>query len=299
MPRHKRRTDQQQAGSGFRRSFTPDSYWNTPYPAGLAVDPHSAEWTARQALLCPPPKLGKPTAAWALPWSEATSADPVVTIRDSKGATVQLAVNVHTGSMTGDDAAIVWRDLGRHIEVATFETVVVRKDGSIDTSKPITCTGFATFDTDTNGIARQVGGPKQNTGHRGVVPSSMALHPDEAHAPILHRLKCSLGPPADNPGPNYPMYGIESPRPGAIPEGATLRYNGPITNVVLQAAHDFGLIVGDTAGGGTSVVKTVQGGDYRSQAERDSGVVVTDAAILRALDATTWDQWDVMELGWK
>lgn len=268
----------------FTRSFASTSWWNTMIPTSVMVDPDSKAWTTAQAKVCPPPTVGSPQGGWAMPWSEAV-AGQTATITDGH-TSVKIDIDVHVGQMAGDDAAIVFRDLIRGIEVATFETVLSHKaDGTIDLTKPIRCTGYAVFDTASNGLARQVGGPKQNTGHRGIVPSSMALHPTDT--PILHRLKVALGQPGDHPGPNFPMYGIESPRNGAIPEGAVIRLRNPVVgNIVQQAAHVFGFIIGDTGAPGKATLKTVQGGVY-------------SAAILHGLDGTTWDQWDVMKRGWR
>lgn len=270
----------------FKRSFTSDSWWNTPFPASAAVDPNSAVMIRAQALFCPPPTVGTPTGAWAMPWSEANALSHPATIRDASGDTVTLAVDTHVGEMVGNDAAVVWRDLHKGVEVATFETVVPRKsDGTINLTRDITCTNFSVYYTGTNGLAQQVGGDKRNTGHRGVTPSSMALYPLECVVPIRSVKKVSLGPPADYPGPNHPMYGIESPRKGGIPEGARLRLRNPAPgNIVQQAAHEYGFIVGDTAGDGHATLKTVQGGGYAP-------------AILTALDGLTWNDWDVMTLG--
>lgn len=271
----------------FARSFTDDSWWNRPIPSTVPVDPRSAAMTSAQGQSCPPPKVGSPFGAWAMPWSEAATLSKTAKIRDASGATVQISVDTNIGEMSGNDAAVVWRDLKRGIEVATFETDVPRKrDGTIDLTKPIVCTAFSIYGTGTNGLSRQVGGAKQNSGHRGVPPSASALHPAEALGPIAHRLKCALGQPGDHPGPNFPMYGIESPRGGAIPEGAVIRLRNPKAgNVIQQAAHAYGFIVGDTGATGTATIKTVQGGVY-------------SAAVLDSLKGTSWPDWDVMLLGW-
>jgi hypothetical protein len=271
----------------WKRSFTPDSWFNTPIPASVQVASNSAAMIKAQALRCPPPTVGNPTGGWAMPWSEATASSPTATITDGK-TSVKLKIDPHVGEMSGDDAAIVWRDLSTGLEVATFETLLSHKsDGTVDVKKPIRCTGYAIYKTGSNGLSRQVGGDKKNTGHRGIPPSTMALHSGEVDSgQILQRKKIAFGQPSDHPGPNFPMYGIESPRNGGIPEGAVIRYKGPIGNLIQQAAHDYGFIVGDTAGDGKSILKTVQGG-------------VFSLAILKALDGTTWDDWDVMTLGWR
>jgi hypothetical protein len=240
---------------------------------------------ATQAKHCHPPTIGNPVGNWAIPWSEANKASKTATIIDAQGDGVTLGIDVNIGLMVGDDAAIVFRDLFRNVEVGTFETNVPRlRDGRVDTRKPITCTNFSVYYTNTNGLSRQVGGDKRNTGHRGVPPSLFALHPDEV-TQVMRRLKTGLGQPADHPGPNRPMYGIETPRDGGVPEGGVLQYNGPIRNPILKAAHDYGFIVGDTGAEGTATIKTVQDGTYTK-------------AILDSLDGTSWSDWDVMQLGW-
>jgi hypothetical protein len=271
----------------WKRSFTPDSWFNTPIPASVQVASNSAAMIKAQALRCPPPTVGNPTGGWAMPWSEATSKSPTATITNG-ASSVKIRIDPHVGEMSGDDAAIVWRDLTSGIEVSTFVTVpTYDSNGLVDVRKPIRCKDYGIYKIDSNGLSRQVGGDKKNTGHRGIPPSSMALHPDDPVSGIKHRLKVALGQPGDHPGPNFPMYGIESPRNGGIPEGAVIRLRDPEPgNPVQQAAHDYGFIVGDTAGDGKSILKTVQGG-------------VFSLAILKALDGTTWDQWDVMTLGWR
>lgn len=279
------------------RSFTSESWWNKPFPSDLPIHPSSKAWTAAQAKVCHPPTLGNPAGGWAMPYSEAVKG-ATATITDGH-TSVKIDIDVHVGTMAGDDAAIVFRDLARGIEINTFETVLTRNaDGTVNLSKPIRCTGYSIYNTTSNGLARQVGGIKQNTGHRGIVPSSRVLRVAEIGA-LLSRKSVALGQPGDHPIPNFPMYGGESPRNGAIPEGMTIRYHGPITNPILQAAHDFGFIIGDTGGPGTATLKTVQGGDYRTPAEQAANVPIARASILHALDNTTWDQWDVMQAGWR
>lgn len=270
----------------FKRSFTSDSRFNKIIPSSVPVDPNSAQMIGVQAKHCHPPTIGNPVGNWAIPWSEAEGNSPIATIRDAAGNTVRIGVDVNIGVMAGDDAAIIWRDFGRKVEISTFETNVPRlSNGKINVSKPITCSGFGIYYTDTNGLSRQVGGDRRNTGHRGIPPSIQALHPSEVDL-IERMLKTGLGQPADHPGPNFPMYGIESPRDGGIPEGANVRYMGPIRNSIQKAAHDYGFIVGDTGNEGTATVKTVQGGAYSD-------------AVLKSLDGTNWDQWVVMKLGWR
>lgn len=223
-----------------------------------------------------------------MPWSEIVTTGKLATIRDSAGKTVKLYIDVTIGAMTGDDGAAVFRDWRTGIEVSTFETVIPRlSNGTVNVTKPITCKAFASYKLSSNGIAKLTsGGDPANSGHRGIPPSAMALHPSDTGI-IAHRMKVSLGPPADHPGPNYPMYGIESPRGGGIPEGAVIRRKVRDTsNQVRLAAHDYGLIIGDTAGGGKSALKTVQGGVYPT-------------SVLQALDGTTWADWEVMTLGFK
>ncbi len=271
------------------RSFADASWWNTPIPSTVKVDPRSDAMTVAQAKSCGPPTVGAPTGAWAIPWSEIVSGGLQVTIKDSKGNSTKVYVDPHVGEMGGDDAAIVFRDWRTGVEVSTFETVIPRKaDGTVDASKPITCKAYGKFGLNTNGIDKAAtGGDPANSGHRGVPPSSMALTPWEADGrPIQSRKKVSLGPPADHPGPNWPMTGIESPRGGAIPEGANIRRKAPGSNPVQVAAHVYGFIIGDTAGAGKSTLKTVQGGHY-------------DKAVIDALDGDTWADWEVMTLGWR
>jgi hypothetical protein len=270
----------------FRRSFSSDSWWNKPIPGSVPVDPKSAAMIKAQATRCPPPTVGSPNGGWAMPWSEGIRGNLVTVTDGSKSVKINIDPNV--GSMAGDDAAIVWRDFLTGVEISTFESVVsYTRDGKVDLSKPIRCKAFGIFKIDSNGLTRQVGGDKMNNGHRGIPPSAMALHPDELGSPILHRLKIALGQPADHPGPNFPMYGIESPRNGGIPEGAVIRLKNPRSGDVLQQnAHDFGFIVGDTAAPGKSVVKAVQGGQYESR-------------VMQSLDNLDWGDWEVMKLGWK
>lgn len=131
----------------FQRSFTPDSWWNTPLSAwGGAVDPMSAVWTREQELVCPPPTVGNPNGSWAMPWSEARASDPFATIRDSSGREVRIRVDVNTGTMLGNDGAAVWRDLLLGLEVSTIVTAATRHgDGTIDTRRPILCDAFALY----------------------------------------------------------------------------------------------------------------------------------------------------------
>lgn len=279
----------------FTPSFTPFSWWNLPIPADVAVDPNSDAMIAAQAKVCDPPRIGRPTGAWAIPWSEVGLSDaaPWATIVSSSGGRVTLHVDPRTGIMAGNDAAVIWRDWQTQIEVSTFETFIPRLgDGTIDTTKPITCTNYGLWGIKTNGIARKAaGGQKPNNGHRGIPPSVMALHPDEVTA-VRRRLKISLAPPADHPGPNWPMTGIESPRHGGIPEGAVLRLKDSAllrsgtTGAALEiasAANNWGFIAGDT--GGSAVCKTVQGGVY-------------GPGVITALEPFTWQDWEIMTLGW-
>src|SRR4051812_32878148 len=198
----------------FKRSFTDSSYFNKPLSSSFPVDPNSAAMIAIQAKHCHPPTIGNPVGNWAIPWSEATATSKVVTIRSTAGDTIRLGIDVHIGLMAGDDAACVFRDLTRNVEVGTFETNIPRKpDGTVDTTRAITCTNFSIYYTDTNGLSRQVGGDARNTGHRGVPPSLFALHPLEVTG-VQRVLKTALGQPGDHPIPNFPMYGGESPRDG-------------------------------------------------------------------------------------
>lgn len=275
----------------FARSFVASSWWNTPIPAGVGVDSRSATMIAKQAKSCPPPTVKSSSGGWALPWSEVSgTAGTLATIKDAQSNIVKVYIDVTVGDMSGDDGAIVFRDWRTGVEISTFETKVVRhSDGKVDTSKPIMCKSFGSYRLGTDGIAKQSGGDKANSGHRGVAPSSMALFPTDQYGPILHRLKVALGQPADTPGPNWPMYSLESPRSGGIPEGAVIRLKGSSTNVaspVQVAAHAFGFIVGDTAGAGKSALKTVQGHAYGPE-------------TMNALDGLTWADWEVMALGWR
>jgi hypothetical protein len=221
-----------------------------------------------------------------MPWSEVTVSGLMMTIVSSKAAAVTIRIDPNIGQMSGNDAAVVFRDWLAGIEISTFETIIPRRaDGTVDTAKPITCTNYGIYALVSDGIAESSGGSQGNGGHRGVPPSAMALHPKDTT--IQHRLKVALGEPADAPGPNWPMYGIESPRSGAIPEGAVIRPKERDTsNPVRLAAHDYGFIVGDTAAPGKAALKTVQGGTYAPE-------------ILSALDGLTWDDWEVMTLGWR
>lgn len=271
------------------RSFTSDSWWNKEIPSSVPVDPHSATMITAQAKVCGVPVVGSPWGGWAMPWSEvrSKSAGKIATITDSTGLSMKLLIDPDVGSMTGDDAAIVFRDLVNKVEASTFETAAVyNRDGTINTSKPIRCKGFSVYYLGTNGLSRQVGGDKRNTGHRGGTPSASALHPDEIADGIRSRKKIALGQPADHPGPNFPYYGIESPRNGGIPEGAVIRRRDDSNNPVLHNAHVFGFLVGDTGQIGHATLKTVQAAEY-------------DDAILNALDNETWAGWDVMQLGWR
>lgn len=280
----------------FVPSFTEFSWWNTPIPVeSVPVDVRSGQMITAQASLCDPPRVGRPAAAWAIPWSEVglQDAKPWASIVNKKGSRIQIHVDTRTGIMAGNDAAVIWRDWQTMTEVSTFETKIPRKpDGTIDTTQAITCTNYGVWGMKTNGIARSVaGGQKPNSGHRGIPPSVMALHPGEVDG-IRRRLKISLAPPADHPGPNWPMTGIESPRKGGIPEGAVIRLKseaiarvGP-TGAALEiatAANVFGFIVGDT--GGNSTLKVVQGGVYPVE-------------VIHALEGFVWQDWEVMQLGW-
>lgn len=275
------------------RSFTDQSYYNTPIPANLAVDPNSAKMIAVQATKCPPPTIKPPSGSWALPWSEVTSkAWPMVTITDGH-TSVRLRIDATIGQMAGDDGAAVFRDWTTGLEVATFETIFARdSDGNVDTSKQIRCSGYAHYALDSNGLARQVaGGDPRNSGHRGIPGGIMALLPDEAVSGVFHKLKAALGQPADHPGPNFPMYGIESPRNGGIPEGANCRLKKSSARFnpndrIHVAMATYGVIIGDTAGAGKSAIKTVQGASYPVE-------------VLRSLDVFAWADWEVMTLGAK
>lgn len=271
----------------FTRSFPTSSYWNTPLPVeNRPIASNSAQMIADQAKVCDVPNIQNPNSSWAIPWSEAKAGDPIATIMSSRGDQAKIRVDPNIGEMVGDDAAIVFRDLTSHIEIGTFETKVPRRrTGVIDTSKPIMCTNFSIYDTNTEGVARQSGGSKQNTGHRGVPPSAFAWHPDEVDA-VERCLKVSLAPPCDHPGPNWPMYGIESPRGNTgIPEGARFyKITQPPagSHPVLMAAWKYGFIVGDT--GGSPSLKAVLNGTYPKG--------------TAGLDNVRWTDFAVLPLGW-
>lgn len=270
----------------YKRSFSDQSWWNA-VAINVPVDPKSSQYIAGQAKVEGADHIEVSTGNWRFFWGDSAHSGSLTTIKDKRGASVKLHAPAKADVMAGDDKALGLRCFGCDVEVQLFEAV--QKDAT-----NWTCTNFAAYRPSSLGIS----GTQGNKGHRGIAPSAMFIAGEEiADGVIRHRLKFALGPPGDNrldgkSMPIWPLDGYEKPRAGVIPEGAVLRLktsafervNPKGTSlVVATAAHDYGLVVGDT--GGHATIKTQLNATFPKD-------------ISSALDAFKWADYEVLQLGW-
>jgi hypothetical protein len=248
---------------GVFRSFTADSWWNTPIPGSVGLHSSNTTWmnwlnnNATQGI-----KLAQ--GDWALPTYFADVSDPLVTINPSGGGpttTFHLPSDAH--GMVGNDGALLVFDLSTNQEVQCFEFV----------RSPLGCTGIARYYLDSNGIQEDVThGTPGNDGHRGIPGSSHVVRLDElADGVIAHRLKVAINGTGECH--YWPMNNHERGKGGIICEAAVIRIKpsvdldsrftpGSPEHVIATALQDYGALVGDNGGGSKMTLKMEEAASY-------------------------------------
>jgi hypothetical protein len=288
-------------GAPFR-AFTPDSWWNTPVPAGAPKHPRAADIleymsTAEESAEGCVRLAGAKGGQWGQPVYWAGPDDPsyrVAVAQDDAPPELQdlripdgaLAANNNDGSMTLFDV-----DRGY---VVAFTNAAF--DAGSDTWR---ANGATVTYLDSNGLDTRTGqsSDDRNRGsHRGNNGAVMMARFDEVEAGrIEHVLKVASGPDPSSRSV-FPMVGSDgdSSDPSAPPQGLRFRIKPsvdleslglpPQALVIAKALQDYGFYIGDS--GGVTALKLE---DTKIQGRRELWDVRADALCGLPLSPKYWD----------
>lgn len=279
------------------RAFSDDSIWNTPLPADVPLFDGTINGTHYDspALVGELKKFGTPanvglslSAAWAMPWYESTSSNPIYTITVGK-RTVKVHIPKGATPQTGSDAAFTVHDSTLGITVGLWQAKYANKKW--------TANGFDVYYDASNGLEASAAGSNEprNDGHRGFPSAISCVRRSEIDAgSIDHVFK--VGIDDTNGSMHYwPGVGHES-RTGVIPEGSRFRINPSVdlstkglnsaAQVIATALQSYGVIVGDT-GSSPCSLKCERDGNW-------SQVGLTSSS----LSSLVWDDFEFVAAEW-
>jgi hypothetical protein len=248
---------------GAYRAFSDSSYWNTPLPPDVPIDPKSGAYIDYMqgnivgdfVMLSGADEDG----AWGTPiyWAEPT--DPVYDVTsDLYRVPPEFAsVKIPRGAQADDtsDGEIVVYDLERGIVIAMWQA---KYNASRDTW---TCSGGDVWYLGSNGLEGIVAGSDEprNSGHRGAPAPIFAIRWDEIEAGVIdHILKVVIPEPSATSV--WPMSDSDGDAkdPDAPPEGARFRLKrsidldsmglSPAEYAVAKAAQEYGFMITDGSG---------------------------------------------------
>jgi hypothetical protein len=288
------------------RAFTATSYWNRKLPDNAPIDPRSQQYLdVLKASAFQYPRFAgvSSTGTWGFPIYWAEPSDPVYDVTTVAGCPWPVpaafrAVRIPRGAKP---------DASADAEMTVYD----RPDGLViglwhATYDPVTdrwqaCSGSAYY-LASNGLYG--GWPEstdpRNTGHRGLPPSTHAVRWDEIQAGAIRHVLGMVVP--STCGSVFPMVWDEGCGQPLV-EGTRLRIKpgvdlrargltGPAL-VVATALQKYGAVIGDINGCDAAtfrVENTVQEG---------RGWVWSGVLGYDSLHAITWDDFEVIQLGWR
>jgi hypothetical protein len=282
------------------RAFTPDSWWNTPLPAGAPGNPEAADIlrymsTADESGDGCLRLAGSGKNSWGQPVYWAQPGDPEFHVRLTKGRTPPelRALRIPRGarSAPNNDGSVTVFDVDRGYTVALTDA---EYDAGTWTASGATVTYL-----DSNGLDVRTGdaSDNRNTGsHRGNNAAVMMARFDEvADGEIRHVLKVASGPEVSSRSV-FPMVGSDggSHDPAAPPQGLRFRIKSSVdldrlgldkqARVIAEALQRYGFYIGDSSG-----VTALKLEDTRSEGRGQKWTTSATALCALPFDARYWD----------
>jgi hypothetical protein len=291
------------------RAFHADSWWNTPLPDEVPLDP-AGEEILEYLRTGPESGRGCVTLAgagdspWGQPVYDARPGDPAYDIEglvDQPRQLTRLRIPVGARSARNSDNSMVVYDRAKGYVVALTGA---HYDPERDTWS---AAGATVTYLDSNGLHVHTGqsdDPRNQGTHRGNNGAVMAVEHDEVMAgAVRHVLKVAAGPEVADRHV-FPMIGsdgdYQGSDPAVPPQGLRFRIKpsidletmglSPEALVIARALQDYGFYIGDS--GGTTALKLE---DTRADGGRQLWTVA--AHDLCVLPLTT-DYWDVVAEGY-
>jgi hypothetical protein len=244
------------------RAFSAKSYWNTPLPRQVPIDPRSGQFI--QALESSSQfdyiRLAGTDASgrWGMPIYWATPSDPTYHVTNSCGLAMPHAFNgvrIPRGARPSstEDANLIVYDRARG---AVYALQHAAYDGATDSWS--SC-GGTVYWLGSNGLEGTLpqSNDRANFGHRGAPPPTYAIRWAEIRAGTIHHvLRLSVNGTC---GHVFPMTGDEGCDRGMPPEGTRLRIDptvdlsrlglsGPAL-VIARALQSYGAVITDRSDG--------------------------------------------------
>jgi hypothetical protein len=291
------------------RAFHADSWWNTPLPDEVPLDP-AGEQILEYLRTAPESGRGCVTLAgagdspWGQPVYDARPTDPAYDVEglpEPLPELTRLRIPVGARSALNSDRSMIVYDRSRGYVVAlTGADYDARRDAWSAAGATVTY-------LDSNGLHARTGqsdDPRNRGTHRGNNGAVMAVEHDEVVAgAIRHVLKVAAGPEVADRHV-FPMIGsdgdYQGSDPAVPPQGLRFRIKPTIdleamglggeALVIARALQDYGFYIGDS--GGTTALKLE---DTRAQGEGQLWSVAADDLCALPL---TLDYWDVVAEGY-
>lgn len=276
------------------RAFTPNSYWNTPFPANAPIDPESARYIADSMQYSQSKYLVFTMSdGFGQNIYYGSPSDPVYNLQAQKG-TVPIHIPLSARPATGSDSQMVVFD-----RTPGFNRVVGMWRASFNGSTWSTQGQDDNWQLDSNGLDAKFGGHPLNGGHRGVNAAVRAVRYDELKAGVIeHRTECFWHHTGE--AHVFPMTGHESGKGGIVPEGIAIRIK-PSVNLatkgltpggmtVATMLQKYGCVVGDNNGKTNRLKIQVNGGSLNGLIGQDDlrSIPWTDYEFVKAgYDPTT------------
>jgi len=293
------------------RAFAANSYWNTPLPEDVPIDPRSEEFIEHLKAVSDPDYLmlsgAQEQGEWGMPIYWAKPSDPRRVIEQKKYPlpkefTTPPGIRIPLGACqdpTSDGELTIY-----DLEAGWVYGLWIFR-GNPDTNK-YSAYGGSLYCLDSNGLhgkwGRLPGANTRNTGHRGVPQGAVGVvRYDEiiSGQPIEHAFKIALGLNALSASHVWPMLGSDG-KPGLIPEGARLRIKpsvdlatkglSPQALTIATALQKYGAVAGDR--GGHTALK-LENTVAEGRGWLWKGVLTEDS-----LSSIPIDDYEFIELGW-